>query len=189
MVHARSCYHRRPLHHIPGRHYVIFQSEGAADLIADHKTTNYVIVASCIPTQFVQSGGANFQAPSLKEIYTFDRVACCVARRNPSKKLIFCAGVNVHVRVRIVFLTACHFIMSHDVIMDDMFFLFCWIYTQNDSNSSYGHNSLVFHCLKRNLRFATRRNKREHLHYENSCNQFLQCVIQSVPAMQDAICS
>jgi hypothetical protein len=114
----------RRLIHVHGRIYITLYGEAEAAKVAQHETSNFVVIP---PTSYASASESNdstkcaFQPPSLTEIYKFDEMVRNVSRRNPTQKLIFSAGSEMQIRVRTSFLIGCHAIISHEMDFEAVF--------------------------------------------------------------------
>lgn len=97
---------------IYGRIYLTLHDEENALRIARLEATNFLVIPRLqidLPASISED---NFHPPSLTDIFKFDEMMQCIERKNPSKKLVFCAGRTAHDQSRAAFLIGCHAIVS-----------------------------------------------------------------------------
>jgi hypothetical protein len=102
----------RRLIHIHGRIYLTLYDEEETLKVAQHETTNYVVIP---PLKTEADKLSAFSLPSLSEVFKFDEMVRNAARKCASKKLVFSAGCSLFIRVRTTFLIGCHLLVSSDI--------------------------------------------------------------------------
>ena len=136
----------RRLIHIHGRVYLTFYGEEDALQVAQHETSNYIVIP---PLTLGENKKSNLTPPSLSEIYKFDEMVQNAARKHPSKKLIFSSGSNLLIRVRTAFLIGCHLIVSHDLDFTSVYRAFDKMHPLFDAaNPNNGTGSSVSSSLR-----------------------------------------
>ena len=103
-------------YHVHKQMYLALHEEEQTKSLAEHSWKHKsVVVNMSMNCRYTQNCGLteSFSPASLVEIYRFDEMANQVSRRNIDNKLIFAAGLSVHVQARVAFLVGCHLIMSH----------------------------------------------------------------------------
>ena len=127
----------RVLIHIHGRiHLTLYEQEEALKLAG----SKYLV----IPPSKID---VKEFLPSLTHIFKFDEMARNIARRNPTQKLIFCAGSDSMTRVHTVFLITCHVMISHGADIDEVYPTLDRMHDLLDSARSEYTGSSVFSGL------------------------------------------
>ena len=127
--------------HIHGRIHLTFYDEEEAVKVAQHETSNYVVIPpSSIDTREL--------LPSLTQIFRFDEMARITARRNPTQKLIFSAGSDLMIRLHSAFLLGCHAMISHDVDFEGVYPALHRMHDVFESARSDDHKMSVYNGLR-----------------------------------------
>ncbi len=91
--------------------FLALYDETQATKMAQHTIKAKYLVVPCV--HIVEIDGYEGFTPSpLQEVYKFDELANQTARRNADLKLVFCAGLNLALQARVIFLLGCHMVVS-----------------------------------------------------------------------------
>eukprot|EP00291_Cryptomonas_curvata_P016601 CAMPEP_0172155352 /NCGR_PEP_ID=MMETSP1050-20130122/2579_1 /TAXON_ID=233186 /ORGANISM="Cryptomonas curvata, Strain CCAP979/52" /LENGTH=286 /DNA_ID=CAMNT_0012824243 /DNA_START=54 /DNA_END=911 /DNA_ORIENTATION=- len=144
-----------------GRLYITLYEEEEAGKVAQHETSNYVVIPAPSfdnASQSKDKSKCTFHPPSLTEIYKFDEMVQNLSRRNPTQKLIFSAGSEWLVRVRTSFLVGCHAMISHEMDFESVFSAFQKLHdlfglvssTEEAGSSVWSSMSAIFQAKQHN---------------------------------------
>ena len=110
------------------RLYIAFYDERQAQKMAHHSLkVKYIMVpmASALKDDSdIRTQNQSIVPSSLIDIYDFNEMANQIARKNGDHRLVFSAGSNVKIQIKVVFLIGCHMILSQGLDADQIFAIF-----------------------------------------------------------------
>ena len=116
----------RSFFHVHDRaHLVLFEGKPAERMAQHVLKSKHIVIPIASTLSECPLSSTNFFVPSsLIEIYNFHKMVGIISRRNADHQLVFSAGTNKKVQVRVVFLVGCHFIMSSSLDADSVHQIF-----------------------------------------------------------------
>ena len=147
--------------HVYNRIYVALLDVRQAEIISKNVLTcNYCIVPLsafdvaelCEPFRDSDS----FTPASLGDIFKFDEIASSLQRKHPRMKLVFQAGEDKAIQLKVVFLLGCHMMMRHDCGFEETYLSFKGMQSLFDSKAPESADTVsitscwrAFYCAKR----------------------------------------
>ena len=149
--------------HVYNRIYLALLHEQHAEIISKSILTfNYVIVplTRCqveVEIEQSQPGPSDrFHPPSLGDIFKFDEIASSLQRKHPRMKLVFQAGEDKAIQLKMAFLIGCHMMMRHDCGFEETYLSFKGMQSLFDSKAPESADTVsitscwrAFYCAKR----------------------------------------